>query len=73
MVNDIMKRVQEIYLELGTHSHEIQVESEDAADFADNLVRAGIELTIIKERERYHNMFKEYLKKKRLKEENANG
>jgi len=71
MVSEIMKRVQDIYTELEDHVAEIQAESVDTADFADNLVRAGIELTIIKERERYHNLFKEYLRKKKVyKEDN---
>jgi hypothetical protein len=60
-----MKRVEEIYKELEMHTHEIHAQSEDAADFADNLVRAGIELTLIKEKERYQTIFKEYLKRKK--------
>ena len=67
-----MKRVEEIYKELETHSHDIHTQSEDAADFADNLVRAGIELTLIKEKERYQAMFKDYLKRRQQKEKNDN-
>jgi hypothetical protein len=58
-----MKRVQEIFDELSTHGEMIREQSSGPEEFLDNIVKAGIELTLIKEKERYLRIFKLYKKK----------
>ena len=58
-----MKRVQEIFDELSTHGEMIREQSDGPEEFLDNIVKAGIELTLIKEKERYLRIFKLYKQK----------
>lgn len=58
-----MKRVQEIFDELSTHGERIREASNGPEEFLDNIVKAGIELALIKEKERYFRIFKLYKQK----------
>lgn len=58
-----MNRVQEIFDELSKHGEMIREQSNGPEEFLDNIVKAGIELTLIKEKERYLRIFQLYKKK----------
>jgi polyhydroxyalkanoate synthesis regulator phasin len=58
-----MKRVQEIFDELSKHGEMIREQSNGPEEFLDNIVKAGIELTLIKKKERYLRIFKLYKEK----------
>jgi len=55
-----MNRVQEIFDELQKHGERIREASNDPAEFLDNIVKAGIELALIREKERNIRIFKLY-------------
>ena len=64
-----MQRVEDIFNELGKHGERIREASSSPEEFLDNIVKAGIELTLIKEKERYAKLFKFY--KEKIQKENG--
>jgi len=55
-----MNMVQEIFDELQTHGERIREASAGPEEFLDNIVKAGIELALIREKERNIRIFKLY-------------
>lgn len=58
-----MKRVEEIFNELEKHGERIREASNGPEEFLNNIVKAGIELALIREKEKYMRIFKLYKEK----------